>query len=60
MTLEEKKKLKSILFQNSLLNKCDSGSFQTQFSSVALSCPTLCNPMNHSTPGLPVDHTRHL
>ena len=23
-------------------------------SSVAQSCPTLCNPMNHSTPGLPV------
>ena len=26
------------------------------FSSVAQSCPTLCNPMNHSTPGLPVHH----
>ena len=25
-----------------------------QFSSVAPSCPTLHNPMNHSTPGLPV------
>ena len=25
-----------------------------QFSSVAQSCPTLCNPMNCSTPGLPV------
>ena len=24
--------------------------------SVAQSCPTLCNPMNHSTPGLPVPH----
>ena len=24
-----------------------------QFSSVAQSCPTLCNPMNHSTPGPP-------
>ena len=24
-----------------------------QFSSVAQSCPTLCNPMNCSTPGLP-------
>ena len=29
-----------------------------QFSSVAQSCPTLCDPMNHSTPGLPVHH-RH-
>ena len=27
-----------------------------QFSSVAHSCPTLCNPMNRSTPGLPVHH----
>ena len=27
-----------------------------QFSSVALSCPTLCDPMNHSMPGLPVHH----
>ena len=26
------------------------------FSSVAQSCPTLCDPMNHSTPGLPVHH----
>ena len=27
-----------------------------QFSSVAQSCPTLCNPMNRSTPGLPIHH----
>ena len=27
-----------------------------QFSSVAQSCPTLCNPVNYSTPGLPVHH----
>ena len=27
-----------------------------QFSSVAQSRPTLCDPMNHSTPGLPVHH----
>ena len=27
-----------------------------QFSSVAQSCPTRCNPMNHSMPGLPVHH----
>ena len=27
-----------------------------QFSSVAQSCPTLCDPMNCSTPGLPVQH----
>ena len=29
---------------------------KVQFSSVAQSCPTLCDPMNHSTPGLPVHH----
>ena len=27
-----------------------------QFRSVAQSCPTLCDPMNCSTPGLPVHH----
>ena len=27
-----------------------------QFSSVAQSCLILCNPTNHSTPGLPVHH----
>ena len=33
------------------------GSYSSfQFSSVAQSCPTLCNPMNCSTPGLPVHH----
>ena len=30
--------------------------FKVQFSSVAQSCPTLCDPMNHSMPGLPVHH----
>ena len=27
-----------------------------QFSSVAQSCPTLCDPMNHRTPDFPVHH----
>ena len=27
-----------------------------QFTSVAQSCPTLCDPITHSTPGLPVHH----
>ena len=27
-----------------------------QFSSVAQPCPALCNPMNRSTPGLPLHH----
>ena len=28
----------------------------SQFSSVAQSCPTICDPMDCSTPGLPVHH----
>ena len=37
-----------------LVHYCfDDRSF-VQFSSVTQSCPTLCDPMNHSTPGLPV------
>ena len=31
-------------------------SASVQFSSVIQSCPTLCDPMNCSTPGLPVHH----
>ena len=30
--------------------------YEGQFSSVAQSCPTLCEPMNRSTPGLSVRH----
>ena len=30
--------------------------YMNQFSSVAQSCLTLCDPMNSSTPGLPVHH----
>ena len=37
-----------LLFPNSSLS--------VQFSSVAQSCPTLCDPMNCSTPGLTVHH----
>ena len=33
---------------------CSNGFFQ--FRSVAQSCPTLCDPMNCSTPGIPVHH----
>ena len=30
--------------------------YKSQFSSVTQSCLTLCDPMNRSTPGLPVHH----
>ena len=32
------------------------GEGEDQIRSVAQSCPTLCDPMNHSMPGLPVQH----
>ena len=44
---------KWILYQ---LSHQGSPYFAFQFSSVAQSCLTLCDPMNHSTPGLPVHH----
>ena len=33
-----------------------SSEYENQFSSVTQSCPTPCNPMNRSMPGLPVHH----
>ena len=35
------------------------GFSSVQFSSVTQSCPTLCDPMNCSTPGLPVHQTQN-
>ena len=52
----------SCLLPSPLAGKCSTpaslqaGHGSVQFSSVAQSCPTLCKPMNHSTPGLPVHH----
>ena len=49
-------------FQYSCLgNPMDSGAWddspdQIRSDQVAQSCPTLCDPMNRSTPGLPVHH----
>ena len=39
-----------------LLHRHFFGLWKIQFSSGTQSCLTLCNPMNHSTPGLPVHH----
>ena len=39
-----------------LLEYCISHTCSVQFSSVAQSCLTLCDPMNRSTPGLPIHH----
>ena len=35
---------------------CPNIAISDQIRSVAQSCPTLCDPMNHSTPDLPVPH----
>ena len=40
-------------FTNPFLKKSTFCAKSPQFSSVAQRCLTLCNPMNHSTPGLP-------
>ena len=46
-----------IILVNSLIEKKKNPHFTSvQFSSVAQSCPTLCDHMNHSSPGLPVHH----
>ena len=46
------------IFVSICLTYCGTPMLHTsvQFSSVAQSCPTLCNPMNCSVPGLPVHY----
>ena len=52
ITFEEQNKIKRMRSaEDSLRDLCS-----VQFSSVTQSCPTLCKPMNRSTPGLPVHH----
>ena len=43
-------------FTNPFLKKPTFCAKSPQFSSVTQRCLTLCNPMNHSTPGLPVQY----
>ena len=43
------------LFQG-IKRRTGSTGISVQFSSVAQSCPPLCDPMDRSTPGLPVHH----
>ena len=44
------------LCDSALAHHCDTAAKSLQISSVAQSCPILCDPMNRSTPGLPVPH----
>ena len=43
-------------FSSPILTPKDNQLLMLQIRSVAQSCPTLCDPMNPSTPGLPVHH----
>ena len=43
-------------FKHQVFTTSSLSSINLLFSSVAQSCPTLCDPMNRSTPGLPVHH----
>ena len=54
---------KAMWYLNILLNRFKNHLFiykymirSDQIRSVTQSCPTLCDPMNRSTPGLPVHH----
>ena len=44
------------MVESGLLTSDYTTELSVQFSSVAQSCPNLCELMNHSTPGLPVHH----
>ena len=48
--------MKRIKYLDIYITKETKDLYISQFNSVAQSCPTPCNPMNHSTPGLPVHH----
>ena len=48
------KVLKSMLKPRTLMERLPA--YTVQFSSVTQLCPTLCDPMDYSTPGLPVHH----
>ena len=47
---------KIVLLHKSLWSNYNRSYSQFKFSSVAQSCPTLCNLLNHSIPGLPVHY----
>ena len=50
-----KKSHRKLEIERNILN-INMDSYGKPISSVAQSCPTLCNPMNCSMPGLPVHH----
>ena len=53
---EDIRKLWKVLVTTIMLIEVMVSQISVQFSSVSQSCLTLCDPMNHSTPDLPVHH----
>ena len=53
---QEKHQINNITLHLNQLEKEEMKNPKVQFSSVTQSCVHLCNPMNRSTPGLPVHH----
>ena len=47
---------KRYIMQTAILRAVVDQHIRVQFSSATQSCPTLCDPMNRSMPGLPVYH----
>ena len=45
-----------LVSEGDIKNKYRGFPWRSQFSSVAQSCPTLCDPVDGSTPGFPVHH----
>ena len=57
MKVKEESEKASLKLINQKMKIMASGPIRSdQIRSVAQSCPTLCDPMNHSMPGLPVHH----
>ena len=54
--IREEKEIKGIQIGKEEVKLLLCADDMNQFSSVAQSCPTLCDPMNCNTPGLPVHH----
>ena len=48
--------LPQVISPTQRLNSCFQINQQPQIRSFSQSCPSLCNPMNHSTPDLPAHH----
>ena len=56
LTWAETKQVRQLIIYGAIISSMNMMITGIQFSSVTQSCPTLCDPMNRSTPGLPVHY----